>query len=794
MKKHDFFLKYRSFLFFIIISFIAVCIRLLSYSKVFVNGSISLIGFDSYYHMRRILYTISNFPDTITFDNYINYPYGSEIGWPPLFDQAASLLAMIISFLSQNKISVELSAAFFPLILGILTFIPVYFIASKIFNKNVALLSVFMLAILPAHISKSLFGALDHHVAEILLSTSAYAFFIAALKFPDIYDLSLKELRKGVKNPYIRPLIYAAFTGIFFTISLLTWIGSPIFIGLIVLYAMVQFNADIKENRSSEYLTIISITTLLVTLILIFPLIIIMGRPGFEISAMFLSSFQVVFLAGAIVIILIMSLISGIIKSKNIVWWNYPITILLLAVIGMFLTKIISSSIFNSMSTGISYLFREGIVLGTIQEAQPLFYNGEIFTLFPLWYNFALSFYVAIWAFIVFNRMMIKESYPPEMVFFSIWTLVIFSLTLLQRRFMYLLVINIALLTGFFILMSFKTLKINETKIISKKIRKKISSRENKKIVRREEWWKWTVLSIIAIVIILPNFFNGVSIATDPMIPSSDWNESLNWLKDNTPQTSFINAPLETPEYGILSWWDYGNWILYLADRPVVSNNFQVGIDDTARFFVEADESKAKSILDKRNVRYIIISDDLLNKFQTIALIAGEQTNNYATFVSNESDSGLRQYSFLDQKIINVMLWSLYMNDGLNLGSFRLVYESNESNIKNWEKQAVKSIKIFEYVEGAKLEGFASPNEVIFAQINIISNRNRTFTYSNQVISNETGWYEITLPYSTSGTPYETRPLESYKILINNSSISKNIEVLEEDVIEGRTVRVDLIN
>jgi len=61
---------------------VAFFIRMLSYASVTANGGITLSGYDQFYHMRRILYTAYNFPHTLNFDSYLNYPYGFEIGWP----------------------------------------------------------------------------------------------------------------------------------------------------------------------------------------------------------------------------------------------------------------------------------------------------------------------------------------------------------------------------------------------------------------------------------------------------------------------------------------------------------------------------------------------------------------------------------------------------------------------------------------------------------------------------------------------------------------------------------------
>ena len=98
--------------------------------------------------------------------------------------------------------------------------------------------------------------------------------------------------------------------------------------------------------------------------------------------------------------------------------------------------------------------------------------------------------------------------------------------------------------------------------------------------------------------------------AQSPPKPSDDWYDSLIWLRENTPD------PGKTPQYGIMTWWDYGNWILYISKRPVVANNFQIGGDEAARFFIEPDEALANKIMDMRKARYVVVDRRMgLNKF-----------------------------------------------------------------------------------------------------------------------------------------------------------------------------------
>lgn len=271
----------------------ALIIRLLSSFAVFANGKVSFIGYDSFYHMRRIIDTTSNFPNYLTFDSYLNYPFGFEIGWPPLYDQAAAFLAMMLGLGNPDLYTIEVAGAILPPLLGVLTLIPLYAVASTIFEKRTALFSAAVLAVIPVHVAVSRAGAVDHHVAEILLSTTAFAFFMLSLKHAAGIDLLLSDIKRVSSKTVAKPLIYAVCSGIVLALSVFTWLGSPIFVGLIGLYAIVQFTLDLKENRSSQYLIISGITTYLATLILVVPVCIASVRPGFEVSAGFLSWFHV---------------------------------------------------------------------------------------------------------------------------------------------------------------------------------------------------------------------------------------------------------------------------------------------------------------------------------------------------------------------------------------------------------------------------------------------------------------------------------------------------------------------
>ncbi len=114
----------------------------------------------------------------------------------------------------------------------------------------------------------------------------------------------------------------------------------------------------------------------------------------------------------------------------------------------------------------------------------------------------------------------------------------------------------------------------------------------------------------------------------------------------------------------------------------------------------------------------------------------------------------------------------------------------------------VSFVKVFEYVKGARIEGTAPDGSVIEITTDITTNQGREFIYSQTTISN--GSYEFVVPYSTTGpieggTNYNVLAAP-YKIRaghIENETIvwdmEKEVEVAEREVLEGKTVRVDLV-
>lgn len=187
-----------------------------------------------------------------------------------------------------------------------------------------------------------------------------------------------------------------------------------------------------------------------------------------------------------------------------------------------------------------------------------------------------------------------------------------------------------------------------------KRVEKKISNKDHAFVV------------IFILFLALPS----IAVSLSPFNITKDWKETLIWMNENLESQNYLK-PYEKPDYAVLSWWDYGNWILFVAKKAVVCNNFQKGAEDAAKFFTAMSEEEAMEIVKKRGVKYIITVDELTvtserneTKFIAIMQIAGYR----AEFMSKKE---------LLDFFNNTMLYQLHVENAKNLTNFVLLKDFN---------------------------------------------------------------------------------------------------------------------
>jgi dolichyl-diphosphooligosaccharide--protein glycosyltransferase len=271
-----------------------------------------------------------------------------------------------------------------------------------------------------------------------------------------------------------------------------------------------------------------------------------------------------------------------------------------------------------------------------------------------------------------------------------------------------------------------------------------------------------------------------------------------------------------------MSWWDYGHYIETLGHRMPNANPFQAGIGGrrgsieeenqpgAATFLTAQSEEEATSVLeaihpnpDKAGARYIV-SDEMMStsKFYPIAVWTLDTEGYYQPYWTGSG------YQYIPStRYFNSMESRLHLLDGNGLKQYRLVHETWAYHTQEvWYKQVYNLlyggsipevdtgyIKIFEYVEGAKITGTASPNEGVNINTTILTGQGRTFEYSQSTTSDSEGRYEFTVPYSTDGpvsgeTQFDTAPAGAY--VVSYGDTTREVRVSEEAVLKGEEVKV----
>ena len=618
----------------------------LPYESIFVGDWVTFGGYDPWYHMRLVENLVQHFPHRIAFDPFTWFPYGQDVFFAPFFDLLLGFVIWVIGLGSPSQHTIETVGAYLPAILGAMVVIPVYFIGKELFNRNVGLLSAGLIAILPGDfLYRSLLGFTDHHVAEVLFSAIAALFLIVAIKsarekevsFAHIWSRDWKKLRK--------PLIFALLTGLTLGMYLLSWVGGLLFVFIIAAYIMIQYLSDHLRGKSTDYLCIIGLPSFLIPLVMIAPLAYLPYK-----------GISMVSLVIGVLAFVVSSGLSRLMAHRKVKRIYYPLVLAGLGLAGLGVFYAIDPSLLRSMLDRFT-IFTRGSVAQTIEEVQPLLFSSGVFSLDKAWQYFTTGFFIAFISLGLIVYAMIRER-NADRAFIVVWSLIMLAAMLSQTRFAYYYAVNVALLSGY---LSWRILEWSGFTKLSEQVKKqkdkleeRKESRKARKAKKRKEprtpskryfSARYLLPAVAALIVFFAVFYPNIGyvtgMATHPAPgPDEAWHSSLLWMRENTPDpfqdTNFYyesyNRPpagetYDYPEsaYGVISWWDYGHWITYIAHRIPNSNPHQKGATKTAWFFTAQDEPSANERLDNLGSKYVIIDFAMsTSKFSTISIWTGE--------------------------------------------------------------------------------------------------------------------------------------------------------------------------
>jgi oligosaccharyl transferase (archaeosortase A-associated) len=529
-----------------------------------------------------------------------------------------------------------------------------------------------------------------------LFSTVCILFLIMAIKRAREREISFGHLLSRDWSTITKPLVYTLLAGIFLGIYLLSWRGGVMFAFIIFIYLVIQFIVDHLRRKSSDYLCIVGTPFFLIALLM---LLLTSGKGG-------LDTISLVALLFAIVAPVVLSVISRLLAGRALKPVYYPLTLLGLAGIGLAALHAINPSLFQSIFSQFSIFTPSGAGL-TVMEKQPLLFPNGKFSLQMAWLNFTTSFFFSFVAFAMLIYVVIKEK-STDKILFLVWSIVMLAVVLGQRRFGYYYTVNAALLTGYF---SWKMLDIAGLRkllakskevvgVVKKFKRKEKKTREKAKPKTfMQPRGAWVRVIIVGIVIFFLIFFPSIpyskTLAGSPnYVIDEGWYTSLLWLKDNSPEPfgdpNFYyelyppRGEFEYPEtaYAVMSWWDYGYFIMQIAHRIPNANPTQAGAVRAGQFFTAQNESSANELADRFDTKYVVIDHQMAtSKFYAMAEWANKSVAKFFETYYVPTQDGWRVTYLFYPAYYNSTVVRLYNFDGKAVTPTRPIVISYEERV-----------------------------------------------------------------------------------------------------------------
>ena len=235
-----------------------------------------------------------------------------------------------------------------------------------------------------------------------------------------------------------------------------------------------------------------------------------------------------------------------------------------------------------------------------IIEAQSFFFTGGQFDITTMMAYYGLAFYIVLFGIGWLIYQVIRYRRFSDTLFLS-YTLITFAMMIAHRRFDYYFAISAAIITAYMI--------YNLYQIVGKQ-----------HIAR---------IAIIALAIIsLPLAKQSIVVSgLNYGSPDKDWVSTCQWLKDqNSANHEKVYLTGAKPDYGTLSWWNNGYWLMSIGHQAVLCHG---GTADNgcSEILLSRSDDKALNKLNSLNIRYVVIDSDML--FNCNGLKTGNLTDTF---------------------------------------------------------------------------------------------------------------------------------------------------------------------
>lgn len=729
-------------------------IRMRSFDILYDSGNM-IGGPDPWFYLRQVELSLANGLGNVSYDPYLLFPGGGGTRVGSLFVRICAVVALIFGCVTQTDLINVLS--FVPAVMGVCMVPVMYFLGKKCGERAVGVLAALFIAVIGGQfLARTLYGYVDHHALETLISflfCLSYIAGLCALKGMGEKNTGGGRTAGSWKTVVRKPVIYGLIAGCTFFLGLQNLYVMALFALIVLIYTIIQFVINQKTRSPSEPLLIFNITTFLTAAAGYF----VCGITGVsEYSAVYLFLHLLV-----VIVTLALYALSKLISRFEKPWYVLPVSFAGLTALAALILRFAAEPVFTSVLSNFTYFFGFSPTTNTIGEMSA-WSLPQAFSSYNLFLILAAG--GCVWM-----AVKLWNKHSPAALFVLVWTAVFLPATCVHIRTGYYLAVCIALLAAVCVA---ETVRFTKDALPKRKSVPDVTGTDAAPGASRGKRIRIikTVLLILTVVLALGGFGLSAAAAVDMAVPSVAggtvnpyWYETCEWIRDNTPDPGipFIDNYSRDKiyesahPYGVLSWWDYGYYIMEIGKRLPAANPGQARAAEAARILLSPDEKDIREQLEALKVKYVITDSRMCgSSFPAITVWADPETRTkpYLTMVNRtegnnaEGDNADGSPDILSTPApayYETLLIRLHRFDGSlvppdktegvtsgdipALTCFRLVHESPSAQVK-----------VFELVDGARIAGEGT------IECEVTTDQGRRFTYRQTSTDGE-----FVVPYVT---------------------------------------------
>lgn len=589
---------------------------------------------DPLYNLRQVEQILANFPNYAWFEPMTLFPTGQPVPWGPLFPTIIAAFCLITGATTRPEIIS--TGLLIPPLMGMMIVAIMYFVGKTCGDWKTGLIaSGFTVIVSGQFFSRSLYGYMDHHIAEVLFSTIFCLMYMYVVYAEKDTKIDLKNI-----SSYKKILLLSGLTGIAYLLGLFVMPTMILFAMIVGIFTVIQFVIDVYRGRTSEYLLVIN--TFIFAIVIIGFLAYGFNSPGINLITYSIGHIYAYLglIGGTVFLYVVAQYVKG--KER----YYYPAVLIGSGILFALVLFVVSPQIYNLFITAFFSFFGQQAITNTVQEARGWSFDNA-------WMTFNYGLILMAGGALVMIYKNLKDEHPHQ-IFALVWSLIMLISTWQHIRYEYYLAVNVALLSAVCVSFTFNRGGVDIRRLIAKmssdtedpefnkegKEEPQKSKKQKKTHKKGSEITQPNYINIAFVILTIglsilfvytSASLNYTIAAGDSIRMNPDWRESLDWMGNNTPDTGvnyftiYNDKMFQYPPdaYGVMSWWDYGHMITYIAKRIPNANPFQAGVTGptgSANYFMSISEDEGNQVLDRAKTRYIITDIEMdTGKFYAMA-------------------------------------------------------------------------------------------------------------------------------------------------------------------------------